>query len=107
MRAYSTDLRERNLADRLAGMPTQQVATKYRVSPAFVRRLTQRHRESGEVAPRSSRNRRVPLAVAHGEAIRAYLAEQTDLTLCELRDRLKLAVSLAELWQAIKRLGLI
>ena len=49
MQAYSLDLRERVVADREAGLQTAEVAHKYRVSPAWVRRLMQRYRESGQV----------------------------------------------------------
>ena len=48
MRAYSVDLRERVVADRAAGLGTAEVARKYRVSPAWVRRLMQRYRASGQ-----------------------------------------------------------
>lgn len=51
MKPYSTDLRERVLADCDAGLPTKQVATKYRVSPSWVRRLKQRRRQSGQITP--------------------------------------------------------
>ena len=52
MRAYSMDLRERVLHDSDAGMPAAAVASKYRVSASWVRRLKHRRRETGEVAPR-------------------------------------------------------
>jgi transposase len=39
MKAYSIDLRERVLANCDKGMNTQTVATKYRVSKSWVRRL--------------------------------------------------------------------
>ena len=54
MRAYSMDLRERVLSDSDAGMQTAQVAEKYSVSKSWVRRLKQRRRESGQIAPRSA-----------------------------------------------------
>ncbi len=54
MRAYSSDLRERVLRDSDAGLGTRQVALKYQVSESWVRRLKQRRRESGEIAPRKS-----------------------------------------------------
>ena len=60
MKPYSMDLRERVLKDSDAGATTREVALKYDVSESWVRRLKQRRRESGEVAPRSSRNRRQP-----------------------------------------------
>ena len=56
MKAYSMDMRERVLKASDAGMPTREVALKFEVSESWVRRLKQRRRESGEVAPRSSHN---------------------------------------------------
>ena len=55
MRAYSRDLRERILRDSDAGMTAVAVAEKYDVSRAWVDRLKQRRRETGEVAPRAQR----------------------------------------------------
>ena len=56
MKPYSMDLRERVLADCDAGLPTGQVAGKYRVSPSWVRRLglTVKKKSSGR------RNRAAP-----------------------------------------------
>ena len=48
MKSYSIDLRSRILEDCDAGMTTRVVATKYRVSESWVRRLKQRRRETGE-----------------------------------------------------------
>ncbi|NNJ24896.1 hypothetical protein LzC2_09580 [Planctomycetes bacterium LzC2] len=47
MRAFSKDLKERVLAARDSGEPTKVVADRFAVSPAWVRRLVQRRRESG------------------------------------------------------------
>ena len=55
MRASSMDLRERALLDSDAGMTAAEVAAKSRVSGSWVRRLKQRRRETGEVAPRVQR----------------------------------------------------
>lgn len=106
MKAYSLDLRERVLADCDAKLPTKAVAAKYRVSPAWVRRLKQRRREDGRIAPRSSRNRRVPKLTPHLDRIRELIAETPDLTLPELRAKLKLAVALSTLWLAVHKLRL-
>ena len=51
MAAYSMDLRLRVLRDSDAGMPSQDVAEKYAVSRAWVDRLKQRRRETGEITP--------------------------------------------------------
>ena len=52
MGASSLDLRTRVLADWDAGMKAEEVAAKYRVSRAWVHRLVQRRRETGEIGPR-------------------------------------------------------
>jgi transposase len=106
MKPYSMDLRVRVLADRDAGLSTRVVAAKYTVSPARVRRLLQRRRETGETAPGPRRRGRVPLWRTHAEPIRQAVREQPDATLAELRQWLGLAVALPTLWAAIAALGL-
>ena len=68
VRAYSMDLRERVLRESDAGMKAAAGAVKYHVSASWVRRLKQRRRETGEVAPRQQRYGRHPVLappVAH------------------------------------------
>ncbi|HEY7426181.1 MAG TPA: helix-turn-helix domain-containing protein [Gemmataceae bacterium] len=62
----SMDLRQRVLQDCDSGLPTQAVADKYRVSPAWVRRLKQRRRQSGRVALSAPR-RPPPVWAAHAD----------------------------------------
>ena len=61
MQAYSLALRERVVADREAGLQTAEVAHKDRGSPAGVRRLMQRYRQSGPVAPKRRPQYQAPL----------------------------------------------
>ena len=105
MQPYSLDLRQRILADCDQGLTTRAVATKYRVSESWVRRLKQRRRDSGEVAPRAAAPRQ-PSWPAYAEPLRAAIAATPDATLEELRDRLGLAVALSTLWRAVAALGL-
>ena len=70
MKPYSMDLRRRVLADCNAGMATKGVADKYRVSPAWVRRLKQRRRETGEVAPARPRTGLPPSWDAYADRLR-------------------------------------
>ena len=105
MRAYSMDLRERVLKDVDGGMTTVAVAAKYSVSPALVRRLKQRRKATGEVAPRVPKPR-PPARAAHADRLRAAIATTPDATLAELKARLALTVSLATLWRAVRDLGL-
>jgi transposase len=105
MRAYSMDLRVRVLKDCDGGMATAAVAAKYSVSPAWVRRLKQRRKSTGEVAPRVAQPR--PRAsVGWADRLRTAVATTPDATLAELKARLALTVSLATLWRAVRDLGL-
>ena len=79
MRAYSMDLRERVLHDSDAGMQAAAVASKYRVSASWVRRLKQRRRETGEVAPRQQRYGRHPVLASQLHTLAALIREQPDL----------------------------
>ena len=61
MAPYSMDLRTRVLRDSDAGMPSKDVAAKYAVSRAWVDRVKQRRRETGEITPRrQTKFRRAP-----------------------------------------------
>ena len=104
MRAYSLDLRVRVLEAADAGETTAELAERFAVSPAWVRRLKQRHRDHGEVGPRPPANRRAPRLQPHLPRIRALLAATPDLTLAELRDELKVA-ALSTLWAAVRAPG--
>jgi transposase len=106
MKAYSMDLRRRVLADCDDGMPTSAVATKYKVSTAWVRRLKQRRRETGEVEPRQGRPGPAPMLAPHHDRLRDLVARQPDLSAEEYRDRLGLACCALTVWRALRRLGL-
>jgi transposase len=106
MRAYSPDLRQRILADCDRGLTTRAVATKYSVSESWVRRLQQRRRLTGEIAPRPCAHGPKPSWDAYADRLRAAILQTPDATLCELRQRLQLTVALSTLWRAIAALGL-
>jgi transposase len=106
MQSYSLDLRQRVLADCDRGLGTRAVATKYRVSESWVRRLKQRRRQSGELAPRPQRHGPDPSWHAYADRLRAAVAQTPDATLEELREQLGLAVALSTLWRAVAALGL-
>ena len=105
-RAYSMDLRERVLAACDTGLASRMVARQYRVSRAWVDRLKQRRRESGEVGPRRPRGFKPQALAGHMEPLRALVAAQPDLTLAELRHALGVSCSLVSVWRALRRLGI-
>lgn len=106
MRAYSSDLRERVLADCDAGLKTRAVARKYTVSESWVRRLKQTRRENGRTTPAVQRRGPTPGWVAHADAIRAAVAAAPDATLAEYRQRFALPLSRSGLARALVALGL-
>lgn len=106
MKAYSMDLRQRVLADCDKGMATAAVASKYSVSAAWVRRLKQRRRETGEVQPRQGRHGPTPVLQAQHDRLREIARAEPDLTASEYRDRLGACCAVVTVWRALRRLGL-
>lgn len=58
MKAYSREFRRDVLAACDAGDGTRDVATRFRVSESWVRRIKQDRRESGKLAAKTTRDRR-------------------------------------------------
>lgn len=106
MKAYSMDLRQRVLKDCDAGMTTSVVAAKYSVSPAWVRRLKQRRRETSQVAPLPQRHGPRPAWQSHADRIRLAVGQAPDLTLREYIERFALPLSKSALARALAALGL-
>ena len=82
MRAYSMDLRERVLRESDAGMKAAAGAVKYHVSASWVRRLKQRRRETGEVAPRQQRYGRHPVLAPQLHTLAALIPGATGPDPC-------------------------
>ena len=106
MAAYALDLRARIFNARQDGDSTADVAERLDVSPAFVRRLMQRHRATGSLAPKTGPRGPKPQLVPHYDRIRQLNVESPDLTAAEVRDRLQLTASVVTVWRAIVALGL-
>ena len=106
MAAISMDLRVRIFEARQAGETTAEVADRFAVSPAFVRRLLQRHRQAGSLTPSAARRGPEPRLAGHADRIRDLVRQQPDLTPAEIRDRLGLAVRPLTVWRMLRRLGL-
>jgi len=102
----SMDLRVRIFEDRQAGESTSEVADRFEVSPAFVRRLMQRHRQTGSLAPSCAPRGPKPKLAERADQLRQLHAQQPDLTPAEIRQRLGLTVSLLTIWRMLRRLGL-
>jgi transposase len=104
MKAYSMDLRERVIAACDAGRQTKEVATIFKVSPAWVRRLKQHRRERGDIIPRNgggSRGRKIDR-----DRLEELVKEDPDATLVQLRDRLGIRVTPWAICKALQELKL-
>lgn len=104
MRPYSRDLRDRVLADRLAGQSFAQLGRKYSVSAEWVRQFIRRYERTGEIDARPPRVKKRPFRHRHEAAIRQAVADHPGHTLESLRDALGLDVGLTTLWNALKAL---
>jgi len=107
MRAYSMDLRERVVAACDDGLGTAEVAETFAVSASWVRRLQQRRRETGSIAPRvPARHGPAPVLAAEAERLCAAVRDHPGETAADYRDRLGLAVTPLTVWRMLRRLGL-
>ena len=101
---YSQDLRDRVIAACDRAMKTKQVADIFGVSTSWVRRVKQRRREHGEVAPRPPEP-----AVRYAKIDRVRLCELVetypDATLVELRSMLGVQCAESAIWRALDKMG--
>jgi transposase len=88
-------------------LSSKDVAAKYSVSRAWVDRVKQRRRETGEVAPRKqTKFRRRTLTEQQEHRLVFLITARPDATLAELRAQLPTCAALSTLWRTIGRLGL-
>jgi len=108
MKPYSMDLRERVVAACDQGqLPHEQIAHNFQVSTAWIRRLLQRRRDTGSIAPLPQNAGRKPtLDEARSEDLRQLVRQQPDATLAELQRGLGLTGSLGVIWRGLHRLKL-
>src|SRR5512132_1454478 len=88
-RAYAEDLRSRVIAAVEAGRSAREAARVFQVSPSAAIKWVQRWRRSGSVAAKPmGGERRSPLD-RHADYLLALVAAEPDLTLAEIRGRLR------------------
>jgi transposase len=100
---YSQDLRDRVLRAYDRGMTTKQIADTFGVSPAWARRVKQRHREKGERSHRPMGN--PGFRIVDREQLVNLVREHPDATLAELRTMLGVQCALSTLCVALKKMG--
>lgn len=111
-KAYSDDLRRKILEAYTAKEGTiAAIATRFRVSIGYVKKILRQYRRTGKMERIPHRPGRKPLLTPPiREQIRVWLKAQPDLTLVEMQEKLRqgehLKVSLPSLWVVLKNMGL-
>lgn len=108
MGTLSLDLRERIVAAYDRGDGTRlQIAERFAVSESMVKKLLKQRVKTGDIAARHANSGRKPtIGPAHQKRLMRLVAQQPDMTLGELRDRLGLDVTPQAIHYALERLGL-
>lgn len=110
MRSYSQDIRERVIIAREGGEASRDVASRLRVSVAYVDRVWRRYRQEGERRARTQGGKRRAALSGHEATVRAWIEQEPGLTIEELRARcageLSVHLSVGGMWLALKRMGL-
>ncbi len=102
---YSQDLRERVIRAVEAGASRHEAAAVFEVSPSSAIKWVARWRRTGTVAAKPMGGKRSPLE-AHKEWLLALTAAEPDLTLQEIRGKLRqrgIVVSASSVWRFYDR----
>jgi transposase len=100
----SMEKRQKVFADRQAGMGTTQAARKHGVSPSWVRRLMQFHRERGDIRPRHGGGARPSVTKIDRGKLAELVEQHPDATLVELGERLGVDCCKSAIWMALRKL---
>lgn len=110
---YSLDLRQRVIeAYQAKEGSLRQLAERFKVSLSFVRDLTRRYRETGQLVPRKAHRggAKAKLGGAEVTVVEQLVTAQPDALLSELCERLaektEVTVSVATMHRTVVRLGL-
>jgi transposase len=86
----SMDIREKVMKAIAGGMSRRQAATRFDIGPATAVRWAKRVETTGNVAPlRMGGDRRSQRIEAHADFILAQIAAKPDMTIMELREKIK------------------
>ena len=83
-----------------------EIAERFSVSTAWIRRLLQRRRETGAYGPKTTKRGRKPaFSGASLERLDHWVEAQADAALAELRNRCGVSCSLVTVSNTLARLG--
>jgi transposase len=106
MKTYPIEYRQRILEWTEQGQTPRDIAEALGVSASWVRSILKLHQSGGSLVPKSRANHRRSLAEREGERIRVRVTAHPGTTLEDLKRDLGLDVSIANLWYALRDLGL-
>ena len=86
-------------------LSTREIATRFQISESWARRVKQEHREQGKTCNATTRKREPKWGPLIPQ-IEQALAEQPDLTLKELKAKLRTELNVGTLCRALKKLKL-
>ena len=105
-RSLSVDLRRRVVDAIEGGLSCRAAAQRFGVSASSAIRWRAMERREGDIRPkRQGGDRHSQRIETHAELILSAVAAKTDITLSELRERLKergVAVAIGTLWRLVK-----
>lgn len=106
-RTYPIELRERVIKAYDAGRgSSRQLGELFGVSGAWIRKLLQQRHATGSIAPILYKPGPKPkLTESQRERLCQLVADEPDLTLAELRRKLRLRCSLVTVWRSLRELG--
>ena len=109
MRAYSQDLRERVLGAIDRGEGPTRIAARFEVSREWVYQVKDRFKKEGLRHSFQIGGHRKSRLAPIEEQIRAWIKEKSDMTLCELSDRISkqgIEIKVSALWHQLDKWGL-
>jgi len=110
MRAYSQDLRDRVLRALEQGEKLISIARRLEVGRGWVHEVRRAFAEEGRSGSRRMGGHRVSRVAALEQTIRGWIAEQPDLTLSEMCQRLEtghgVLLKVPALWHQLNKWGL-
>lgn len=110
MRAYSQDLRERVLRALERGERPTDIAVRFEVSRGWVHEVRRQLRVEGRRSSLRIGGHRTSLLAPVQSVLRKWIAEQPDLTLAEMCERLVqeygITIKIPALWHQLNKWGL-
>ena len=109
MQPYSQDLRDRVLRALERGDGPTEIARRFEVSRIWVYQVRDRANETGERGSRPIGGYRRSRLAAKEQQMRSWIADQSDLTLAEIQQRLEqqgMTIKIGALWHQLNRWNL-